>query len=150
MNDLEITPNLLEMAPEGLVGQIVVLEDLADQAADKAKGLNVQAKRLRQLVIDKMKQLNLTSVSHKSGYRAGLRVKTSIAVADKQKLLDSLKKLNLVNFVMAVPEQVIPAHLEVNWTLFEKWFETASTNQKLAVDGLGIEVKESLVITSKK
>jgi hypothetical protein len=138
------------MSPEGLVGEIISLETLADEHAKSAKQKNKQASEIREIVLEKMKEIGLTSVTHESGYRATIRKTPKLAIIDENIAIEAIKKSKMVNLIDEVPEKVIPAHTTIRVDVLETWIKGASAAGQKMLEGIEFTEKESLVIGKPK
>lgn len=137
------------MAPEGLVGIVLGIDEESDKLSEQKKLLDGRAKMIRGIILDKLKGMGLTSATHESGYRATIRTTPNILIEDEDVALKSLKKNKLNIFITPVPKQIIAAHEEINMDQFKTWLKTGTEAQRNLIEGVKVEEKEALVIAKK-
>ena len=141
----EITPQENQPTAEGLVGQIIDLENQASAHSSQARELQKMADILREQVMLMLGNLGIKSVRHASGYTATVAHKTAYKLPAADVLIEKLKANKLNNFISKVP-----AHDEPNTTLLQTWLKEKSTNDIMQMFGGAIEIKQTEFLQLRK
>jgi len=143
-----------EINAQGLVGEILVLEEQAKTLKAQAKELEIQADAKRLVVEQSMQAMGMKSLRHESGYTATMtKGKTKMAFPTQELLLEKLKENKLTNFVEKVPKQIIPEHEEVRQDVFATWLKAVAPNDLQTMFGEAIVIEQApdhLTITKPK
>ena len=154
MSNEIITAENQELNAQGLVGEILVLEEQAKTLKAQAKELETQADEKRLVVEQSMQAMGMKSLRHISGYTATMtKGKTKMAFTDEQLLLEKLKENKLTNFVEKVPKQVIPEHEAIRQDTFATWLKAVAPTdiEKMFGEAVKIETApDHLTITKPK
>jgi len=132
---------------QGLVDQIISVEEEAEKLIVQVKELQLKSKSLRQKLLEDMNVMQLKTLKHQSGMRVTVTNTQKLKVLDEQMLIDDLNEKKLVNFILEVPKQIIPEHKEVNLTLLKGYLKTSAWKPE---DFNGIEIINDQHITIAK
>lgn len=132
---------------QGLVNQIIQIEQEEKNARQVVKGLAEKADVLRAQLLEAMNAMELKTLKHQSGLRVTVTQTQKFKVVSPELLISELKEKKLVNFIQEVPKQVIPAYEEVNITLLKTYLKTSAWKPE---DFKGVEIENSQHITIAK
>lgn len=132
---------------QGLVDQIIEIENQEANARKVVKELSEQADKLRAELLATMNAMQLKTLKHVSGVRVTVTNTQKLKVLDEQMLIDDLTEKKLVNFILEVPQQTIPEHKEVNLTLLKGYLKTSAWKPE---DFNGVEIVNDQHITIAK